>query len=486
MKPNAVKFLLSLLLALSSTTLFAQSSDSVRYEKDPAFWSRFEKEVDKFVDRAVNGFSDAEEQIPEAAMDTTHTWAWDSCAAYDNSSDYQWSARYGSRKFMRYGVPKNVSWLGENTLQDHLILRYNRVESLFLGLGSEKRYYWEDGREFNPFGSIGYGFGSHRWRYDLGVTRQIALGTSAMDRLMEVGVEGYSLTDSKDQWRISTVENTLASFFIHEDFRDYFGREGVTLHTAYLLRDREFYGEARVAYSVDRYRSLDNGADWALFGGKKSFRDNPQINDGTMRSITALAGFSTASAKRYGLVGWNIYASAEFAGAGLGGNFRFQQYNLDVRRYQPLGRHDNLNIRFRAGTSHGYLPMQKAYEIGGLGTLPAYGFKDLPGDSLGANRMLLMNAEYILNGDFLGDLSFWPSWLMRHINLILLADAGLVRTSSPTTSVFSGFEGITANELRSDAGIGISNRSGSFRLAAVWRTDRSEPARLVFRVEAPF
>ena len=43
--------------------------------------------------------------------------------------------------------------------------------------------------------------------------------------------------------------------------------------------------------------------------------------------------------------------------------------------------------------------------------------------------MLLMNAEYILNGDFLGDLDFWPSFIMRHINLILVADAGLVRTS---------------------------------------------------------
>ena len=68
--------------------------------------------------------------------------------------------------------------------------------------------------------------------------------------------------------------------------------------------------------------------------------------------------------------------------------------------------------------------------------------------------------------------------------LIVLADAGLVRTSSPTTSPFSGFGGITWNELRSDAGVGIANRSGTFRLAAVWRTDKAEAARLVFRVEA--
>jgi hypothetical protein len=91
-----------------------------------------------------------------------------------------------------------------------------------------------------------------------------------------------------------------------------------------------------------------------------------------------------------------------------------------------------------------------------------------------------------LNGDFLGDLDFWPSFIMRHINLILVADAGLVRTASAETSPFSGFGGIRWNEFRSDLGFGISNRSGSFRLGWVWRTDRDEPAALLLRVAAPF
>lgn len=482
MKPIAAIAFLCMLLAASSASLLAQSSDSARYERDPAYWDRFEKEVNSFVDRALTGFSSAEEPASQGTSDSTHIETWDS----DPDREYSWSEGYDSHKFVRYGVPKYVPWIAENLIQNHLILRYNRVESLFVGLGSEKKYYWENGKEFNPFGSIGYGFGSHRWRYDLGVSRQISLGSDDRDRLIEVGVEGYSLTDSKDQWRISTLENSLASFFIHEDFRDYFGKDGVTVHSAYLVRDHDLFGEARISYQADKYRSLDNGADWALFGGHKSFRDNPQINEGMMRSITALAGFSTASRSHYGTEGWNAYATAEFAGGGLGGDYRFQQYILDLRRYQPLGSHDNFNIRFRAGTAHGDLPLQKAYEIGGLGTLPGFGFKEFPGDTVGANRLLLMNVEYILNGDFLGELEFWPSWLMRHINLIVLADAGLVRTSSPTTSPFSGFGGITWNELRSDAGVGIANRSGSFRLAAVWRTDKAEAARLVFRVETPF
>jgi hypothetical protein len=470
------------LLLTTSMSVFAQSSDSVRYQRDPAFWDRFEKEVDKFVDNALNGFSNEEEPASQVVMDTAHTWAQPSEA----SPDYGWSPQDRSQKFVRYGVPRYVPWIPENTIQNHLVLRYNRVESLFLGLGSEKKYYWEEGKAFNPFGSVGYGFGSHRWAFDLGLSRQIPIGSWDRDQLLEIGVEGYTLTDSKDQWRISTLENSLASFFIHEDFRDYFGKDGVTVHTGYLVRDHDVYGEARVAYVIDKYRSMETGADWALFGGHKSFRDNPQISEGLMRSVAVLAGFSTASKSHCGMEGWNVHTTAEFAGGGLGGDFRFQQYLLDVRRYQPLGYHDNFNIRFRAGTAHGSVPLQKSYQIGGVGTLPAFSFNEFPGDSVGANRMLLINAEYILNGDFLGDLDFWPSFILRYINLVLVADAGLVRTASADASPFSGFGGITWSEFRSDLGFGISNRSGSCRLGMVWRTDRSEPATLLLRVEAPF
>ena len=186
------------------------------------------------------------------------------------------------------------------------------------------------------------------------------------------------MTDSKDQWRISSLENSLASFFLHEDFRDYYWKEGGKVHTAYLVRDHELFGEVRLAYQIDRYRSMDNSADWALFGGHKSFRDNPQINEGTMRSIGTLAGFSTASRSQYGTEGWNVYATAEFAGGGLGGDFRFEQYILDVRRYQPLGYHDNFNVRLRAGTSHGTLPLQKSYQIGGVGTSAGIQLQRIP------------------------------------------------------------------------------------------------------------
>ncbi len=380
-----------------------------------------------------------------------------------------------------------IPWQNENTNPENGIFRYNRVEGIFLGLGSEKRLYWDGRRDFSAYGSVGYGFSAHRWRGLLGVTRQFALDPENRSGIIEVGVEGYSLTESKDQWSIGLGENNAAAFFIHEDFRDYFERRGVTAFAAWFHRTRELFAEGKIAYSADKYGSLDLNTDWSLFGGSKVFRANPTIDEGNMRSIQLTAGFSTAERMRHGPEGWTASLQTEIADAnGLGGEFTFQSHVLDLRRFQPIGAHDNLNLRLRIGTSHGDLPRQRAFELGGPGSVPGLRFKEIPSDTLGANRLILANGEYLVNGDFLGDLNFWPSWLMRYVTIILMADAGFVRQVEGSAGITEGFDGIRWTDFRSDIGVALGNRNGSFRIGAVWRTDRGEKARFVLRFARPF
>jgi hypothetical protein len=319
------------------------------------------------------------------------------------------------------------------------------------------------------------------------VSRQFAFPSEDTDRILEAGVEAYSLADSRDRWHITTGENTAAAILIHEEFRDYFGREGAALRLGFATRDEEGFLETAITFAADRYRSLDREVNWALFGGGKRFSENPAIHEGLMRSLLFSAGFSDAGRSWHGPEGWALHASAEFADRSwFGGDFQFQQYMADVRRYQALGEYDQLNMRVRLGTSGGDLPLQRSFSLGGPATLPGYAFNAFPSDSLLGNRLLLLNVEYRLNGDFLGDLSFWPSWLMRHINLLLLFDAGVIRAAPNGTSPFQGFGGLRWNEVRSDLGIGITTQSGSFRVAAVWPTDRADPPRLLLRFARPF
>jgi hypothetical protein len=176
-----------------------------------------------------------------------------------------------------------------------------------------------------------------------------------------------------------------------------------------------------------------------------------------------------------------LSASAEFAKNNWGSEFEFGQYILDLRRFQPLGKYDNLNIRVRAGSSDGTLPSQKIFELGGLGTMNAFPFKSELG-----NRMLLINAELIVNGSFLEELDFWPLWIFHNINILLLSDAGIMRVASSTASALEGVEAVKFNDFEHDYGVALSNRSGSFRIGVAWRTDHPSPAQFILRFNRPF
>jgi hypothetical protein len=390
------------------------------------------------------------------------------------------SYRETHKSFSNSSRTFDVLWRTEQTNWDHFILRYNRVESIFLGLGSEKKYYWDGEKMWNAYGSIGWGFKSHTWRSNIGLVRQFVLPSQEGVHMIEAGIEGYTLTDTKDQWIISQNENTAAAFLIHEDFRNYFERKGFTLHAAYYSKRGTLKRELKLAYLTDSYDSLQNKVEWALFGGNKKFRVNPAVAPGKMHSLLVSGGLSTVAKTSRAQEGWSLFGSAEFAKKSWDSEFEFDQYLLDVRRFQPLGRYEYLNMRARFGTSCGILPLQKAFELGGLGTTNAFPFKSDIG-----NRMVLVNLEFILSGSIMDDLDFWPTWIFQHVNLIFTSDAGFMRSVLPGTAALEGF-GLRLNEFHHNLGIALGNRTGLYRIGFAWRTDTSAPLQFILRFSRPF
>ena len=366
-----------------------------------------------------------------------------------------------------------LNWISRPANVSDVILRYNRVEGIYVGLGSPKKYYWDGRQHYSIFGSVGWGIKTHRWRYHLGFDRWF--GNTYR---FEVGTEGHSFTDTKDDWRVSEGENTVTALFVRQDYRDYFGREGVSFHIAQYLGSALRF---RMDYLVDTYKSLSRNTGWAIFGGDNQFRSNPAVGEGRMRSVVVGGDFMTIDENRHRLRGWNAYASAEFAGGWLGGDFEFNRYLLDVRLYQPISSFDNINMRLRVGSSSGDLPLQKSFELGGLGTMPAYRFKEYSG-----NRMLVANVEYMVSGRILNELNFWPDWLFKRINLILFADAGWTRTAVAGSGFTEGFDDFAVRDIKSDLGLGIGSRDGVLRLIFAWRTDRGAPVRVSLRLSRPF
>ncbi len=365
-------------------------------------------------------------------------------------------------------------WLEGPFVDDNFLFRYNRVEGWFFGFGSEKKFYWDGSKIISGHGSFGYGFASHKWRLQLGLDRQFATPGGT---LYEIGAEAHSFTDTKDEWLMKLGENNLAAIFFREDYRDYFQREGFSMHSARYTKNGDVSTMIDLRFSNDRYTSLPNQTNWSVFGGNKVFRTNPLVNEGIMKSVSVTAGISTVEKYRSRSEGWDAYGRAEYGGNELGGDFDFTQTIIDVRRFQPFSDDDQLSVRFRVGSLEGTPIIQKTFELGGTNTMPAYAFKEFAG-----NRMALGNLEYQVHGEVIDELLFWPSSL----NVILFGDAGAVTTVSPNYAVYEGFERFTTASIKSDVGFAIGWHDGGARFGFAWRTDKSAPVAVFFRLNRAF
>lgn len=463
-----LKILIALIL---STTLINQVfCQDTAYNKDKKFKDKIESIV-------KNVFKQIEEELGENIYDEENP------AENDIDSDIQpenepeedyspFTPLIGKR------IPRNNSTVFiSSNYNDKFLLRYNRVEGLFLGFQSPHKYFWDKERKVTLSGSIGYGFGVHRWEFDAGLAHQLSFD----GKILEIGAEGYNTVNSPDHWLIADLENSLSALFFKYDYKDYFLRKGYSGWLGLYQKSKIADLQVKISFMNDMYSSLPKNVNWSLFRNRKQFRENPFISEGNVKGLSFTISFHKLDNLRKNLSGWSASLSAEIAGKLFKGDYDFNRYLLDLRRYQKLSRYDNFNIRLRAATSEGQLPMQYLCGIGGISTMPAYRYKEFVG-----NRLLLANIEYIVKGSALTEASTFPFSLVERFNLILFYDAGYINQVSENESFNRGFNNLKVNSLISDVGMGIGTKDGNFRLSFAWRTDRKAPANIFIRVSRPF
>ncbi len=357
---------------------------------------------------------------------------------------------------LTYGRPASYSQT-EYALpgdRSELLFRYNRVEGVFLGISVPKKFQ-SPSRRWSSFGFFGYGFENSRWRYQFGLARWLF---NPLPFKTELGGEAHDLTDTKDAWRISEFENTMAALFLRKDFQDYFRRTGFSV---YFSQNLSASVQTRLSYAADKYRDMPIKTNWALFGGDRRFRINPPLGlfRGTIRSLSAEFTLDTRNVDDANWNGWYAYLGVEKATPGLRSDFDFERYLLEVRRHQRITHGENLTIRLLLGTSAGQLPRQKNFELGGLSTLRGYDYKIFSG-----NRMFLTNLEYKLNMDATGINIPVVDDLIEQSKLILFSDAGLAWNDGKNKAVFQSFRFLKFRRLKYDVGLGIANSDESFRI----------------------
>jgi len=324
-------------------------------------------------------------------------------------------------------------------------IRYNRVEGLFLGVARDPLE-WHESDRGRFFGQFGYGFGSKDWQYEIGAESRFGSMYKNDDFDVKIGGSYHKNTTTDDLWKSSWAENSAAAFFFEHDFFDYYHTEG---WTGYAVSRITRFAQLSVGYRADQYSSLSNETSWSLFGNN-DFRPNPSIVEGDMRSIVmSLEGGQVRSFNDRPR-GGAVRLEAEI-GQGLGGDFDFSRFVGDVRSYVMLTQDTGLSLRFRGGFTEGTVPVQKAFTMGGVGSVRSYNQNSFLG-----TRMLMANAELALYEPAILD------ELIGDMAILGLFDAGW--TNSFGTNSFE------MDDVIASAGFGLAFDDRAFRLEVTWPT----------------
>lgn len=243
--------------------------------------------------------------------------------------------------------------------------RYNRIEGAHLGLKYE-RILKSTGLNMSVFG--GYSFNSEMWDY----------GGEAEKSLKNFGNKNLSVSlsyknsiDTQYESGIYTGGmNSVVTLLGGDDYFNYYRNEqfsaGLAFKNIVDKLDLEFFGN----HEVHRSFNAGNEIDFNLFNWEKIRRENPEIDDGTLRSITARVGFNEQE-RNFGFAGARQFQlMAEFSHPDLGSDFDFTSISMRLdwnfeTFYQRRLFANTLDIHLSAGVIEGDVPIQKLGAVDG-------------------------------------------------------------------------------------------------------------------------
>lgn len=265
---------------------------------------------------------------------------------------------------------------------------YNRVEGLPIKFGPAVETGGSNPLRVRALGIVRTeqdgGLGPERWGYDARIEQFIG-----GRRALRVGVRAFSVVDPIEAGHLTDLENSLATFFLHQDFRDHYHRRGWTAFAT--LAPRPWPLSATLEYREERHRSMESGSPWALYRNDEPWRPQPLVGQGRLNSVAGIVEIDSRSETRDPANGWYVRAEAEQAlrstlarpeaNAGVAALLAAEPYEahwqagtIDIRRYNRISPSSRLNLRLAGGASiNGHnLPPQRQHALGGEGTLPGY------------------------------------------------------------------------------------------------------------------
>jgi hypothetical protein len=209
---------------------------------------------------------------------------------------------------------------------------------------------------------------------------------------ISVGGTYFSTVDPIEDWGLTNLEASLTSFVLHDDYRDYYEREG---WSAFLQFRFPYTPVAlRAEYFDEEHSFMPVASPWSITKNDDPWRFQPLIAEGKVRSFEGAVDIDTRNDRTDPSNGWFIKASVR---KGIGGDLAIPEHMasldqmaetipaetygtdfltgfLDVRKYLRINPGSTLNFRGVMGGAMNSVPLPPQFQhtLGGEGSIPGY------------------------------------------------------------------------------------------------------------------
>ena len=363
---------------------------------------------------------------------------------------------------------------------------YNRVEGLPVLVGPRFRRPTNWGRiEVEALGVVRTA-GPVRWdRGTLGHDASFDLRLGVRNGLT-LGGRAFDVIAPVESWQLTDTEAGLATFVLHRDLRDYYGRHGWEASLGGRIGEE---ASLRLVAGSEQWRAVEERRPYTLTRDTERWRVNAPMDVGRVDLASVRLRIDTRERVQSPLLGgWYVNADVE-RGSGtitrdpgpllalpVPEEVTYTRGFIDGRRYNRLSPGTELNLRIIAGGSIGgdRLPLQRRLSVGGPGAVEGYDFRrnwydaadlftcggiaDWAGRPALCDRVALAQVElrqkldwnWYRNGEKwmrLRDLT--PAW-------VIFADAGRGWTTPKSSSPASHGRGLPPlSSFRTSLGVGL-------------------------------
>jgi hypothetical protein len=262
-------------------------------------------------------------------------------------------------------------------------------------------------------------------------------------------LRGYSRIVSNDYWQVSHLENALILVLSGYEFADYYQRQGGDVGLAF--RFTESLG-LEVTGSYGRDYSVENCRTWSLFHSNERLPPNPPIDDGDRATVSGTFVFDTRREPAHPTSAWYVELWGEKGIEADLGDFSYEAFSIDLRRYSSLPYDLQLDLRGKLFSTLGDAPRQVYQSLGGYGGVR--GLPDQPFDVRRGDRMVVFSGELRRR---LPDVRFvralFTSW-----DLLLFSDIGLLVEAEDPDDAFA-FLDKPWEKWGKSVGLGVSGES---------------------------